>query len=117
MLTPQKILDALKADQTGCSFDSRGDRPPDCGYMVSMRGLEVRLPQDIVPYGILSAYLEWVTPVLRAEGHYLGVWYDGTHTYLDVSYWVYGLEEALSLAADHEQLAFYSLEEKRSIPL
>ena len=57
------------------------------------------------------------TPETTAEGEYLGVWTNPVSgvTYYDKSVWVAGLDEAIAIGNQHNQLAIWDIANEKEV--
>ena len=84
----------------------------DSGYMVSLRGLEMRL-SDVMEQALQERLLEqYLATVAVKHGgqavmHYWGGWRSGGFSYFDVSIHIESRGEAVSMALRHGQEAIY----------
>lgn len=90
-----------------------GDSAPSSGYVVSLSGNEVTIPENTLqPADIVEYFVNRST--IR---DYFGGWIDNGLTYLDVSVIIPSLESAIQLAKENSQIAIYDLSAGRSIKL
>jgi hypothetical protein len=86
----------------------------DSGYMVSMQGFEMQVPQSEFTVWRLTEFIK-----NRAEEFdyaFLGIWEEGDIVYLDCSLWVRDKDVAKRLAIKNAQLAFWDCENAVAIP-
>lgn len=102
----------------GFTEDSAGNRPKT-GYMVSLKGMEVKLDgvsgmSDLRLNEVCKVYynqIDW-KPNL-----YFGAWVDGDDLYLDVSTNIEDREVAIAFGRANEQISIYGIENNEVIYL
>jgi hypothetical protein len=85
------------------------------GYMVSLFGFELKVPQSELTVWRLTEFIK--NRAEEFEYAYLGIWQDDDDVYLDVSIWVRDEETAERLAIQNAQLAFWDCREGKAITL
>lgn len=91
-------------------------RAPSSIYVVSLSDYEAAF------HGLPCAHelVEWIESIqetLNVPNHYIGGWQKGTLFYLDVSFLVNGLGQAIAKAWHHHQEAIYHPYSRCSIPV
>lgn len=96
--------------QGGFTIDPGTGHPRKSGYAVApSKSTERRIPRGEFDEKALRSYIRSQRHLLMHDGAHLGGWeYDG-HVYLDVSIVVDDYDEALRLATQGDQIAFYDL--------
>ena len=102
----------------GFTEDSAGNSPKT-GYMVSLKGMEVRLSEvsrmsDLRLNEVCKVYynqIDW-KPNL-----YFGAWVDGDDLYLDVSTNIEDRDVAIAFGRANEQISIYGIENNEVIYL
>src|SRR5688572_27996241 len=95
------LAEILKDDH-GFTYDPETDTLAKTGYAVSIRKDLEKVYPGFVSNETIEAYIK----ALPIHG-FIGGWYDGTSTYLDVALVVETEREAVSLARSYDQLAYY----------
>jgi hypothetical protein len=84
------------------------------GYMVSLFGFEMKIPQNELTVWRLNEFIKNRSE--KFEYAYLGIWQDGNDVYLDVSIYVKNRDTARQIAVENAQLAFWDCEKGEAIP-
>lgn len=83
------------------------------GYMVALNELE-----EVIPVTSFNAsQLERMATIAKAKGGYLGAWVDDNKVYLDISYNIGTLQEAIDTGKREKQLAIWDVKNMREIRL
>jgi len=96
-----------------------GEFNPNNGFMVSIKGHELSIPYNLngIQYDI-ARYIKSKADILisgLSENKFLGAWLDNGLLYLDVSILVDTEIEAIQLAKENNQLAYFNNSTKESI--
>jgi hypothetical protein len=104
----------------GASYNLlNGEFNPTNGYMVSIKGHELSITYNTkgLQYNI-SQYIKSKADILisgLSEDKFLGAWLDNELLYLDISILVTTENEAIQLAKENNQLAYFNNSTKESI--
>lgn len=97
-----------------------GEFNPNHGYMVSIKGHETKVNasgKKSFQYDI-AQYIKSKADILISgitDDKFIGAWIDNDYLYLDVSILVDSETEALQIAKENNQLAYFNNETKESI--
>ena len=97
---------------------------PTSGYVVSMTGIEktyVLFGNDVVKEilisGAVKMYVKDNDDILSLPGMYLGSWIDNGVLYIDISNVIDNEHDALRMAVANKQLAYYDLNNAKTIEI
>ena len=115
MLDLNKIADKILVSPEGGTVrvSGTGNPPPDTGYFVGngRRGL-------VCPVGMVSRAIVLGAVVhLHTDARFIGWWTDGDRFYIEPSDWMPSEIEALALARERGELAFFDVERQADIRL
>jgi hypothetical protein len=101
----RKILKARQSE--GVTLNGQGQAASITGgYMVSVKGHEVRLPGDSEFREVVRAVRQHIRKI--SAGQYLGAWFSDGQLVLDISVNIQGLEDALVFGRNNEQEMIYN---------
>lgn len=112
------MADALSVPDGGFTVDPRSGEDVTSGYAVAVHpDLCVIHTGDVEAGDILAYMISYAADILARPGRVVGGWRDPDSgmAYLDVSTVVPDLDEAMSLAREHRQLAIFDLAQMISI--
>ena len=113
------VVGAIGQPDQGFTYNPLTDSSPTTGYAVSAhKDRELVVDAKTVNAVTLTEYVLKNQDLLKQSGNYLGGWNnpkDGK-VYLDISTVVQTADEAQSLAASNNQLAYFDLEHGQSVP-
>lgn len=101
------VVEYAAKSGSGLTIDVIYGGVPNTGYAVSLAGYEVNVAANVLPLA-LRQYIRAYMPLL--EKYWLGLWEKDGRIYLDVTTIEESFEEALKLARENKQIAFYHLD-------
>lgn len=108
---------ALSVKNGGVTFNLEG-KAPEKGYMVSIVGQEIVIPELDYVYENLEDYINERISLLNSMSNlYVGVWYHKGHYYIDLSENILGKAEALKQGILRSQKAIWNVTEGSEIAL
>lgn len=111
-----KTTSLIEQLREGGFSESLDGQNPTRGYMVALsKDSEIKIPMGKVTDASIMDYVLDNYEALSKPNAYLGGWSDGGNAFIDVSYNVFELDEALRLAVKGEQEAVYDISSGESI--
>lgn len=108
---------ALSVKNGGVTFNLEG-KAPEKGYMVSIVGQEIVIPETQYSSDILDGYVNDKMAVLNSMSNlYVGVWYHKGNYYIDLSENILNKADALKQGILRSQKAIWNVTEGREIAL
>ena len=108
---------ALSVKNGGVNLNIEG-KAPEKGYMVSVVGQEIVIPELDYVYENLEDYINERISLLNSMSNlYVGVWYHKGHYYIDLSENILGKAEALKQGILRSQKAIWNVTEGSEIAL
>lgn len=95
-----------------------GDYNPNFGYMVAVKGHELKLPITQFHNKSLAEYIASKCHILMTNSNcnmFLGAWVDKGFVYLDVSQLITDKIKALNIAISQNEIAIFDNENKESV--
>ena len=100
---------ALSVKNGGVTFNLEG-KAPEKGYMVSIVGQEIVIPETQYSSDILDGYVNDKMAVLNSMSNlYVGVWYHKGHYYIDLSENILNKADALKQGILRSQKAIWDI--------
>ena len=114
----ERLLESIHDAGGGFTYQATTGREPHGGYVVSPypeRSVS-KSPKTVTPDDVMD-YLNANKDLLKQPDHYLGAWHDGGSgkIYLDVSVVKQKEVEARQLALEHDQIAYFNLNEFKEV--
>lgn len=109
-------------ENSGASYNLlSGEFNPNNGYMVSIKGHELKIPYNTegLQYEI-AQYIKTKADILisgLSENKFIGAWLNDGYLFLDVSIKVDTLNEAIQLGRENNQLAIFDCSNGKEITL
>lgn len=105
-----KSIKRLHERNNGCTYNiNRG--PIDLhAFLASYEGFEWKVKGHQVSTAILERYVETYRDLLDNDDHYIGTWYDGEYSYIDISVAFSNYDQAMTFARLNNQLAIFETE-------
>ena len=108
---------ALSVKNGGVAFNLEG-KAPDKGYMVSIVGQEIVIPELDYIYDNLEDYINERISLLNSMSNlYVGVWHHKGHYYIDLSENILSKSDALKQGILRSQKAIWNVTEGSEIAL
>ena len=108
---------ALSLRNDGVTFNLEG-KAPEKGYMVSVVGQEIVIPELDYVYENLEDYINERMSLLNSMSNlYVGVWHHKGHYYIDLSENILGKAEALKQGILRSQKAIWDITANEEIKL
>jgi hypothetical protein len=105
----------------GATFNLVTGTSPTTGYVVSEAGFELRLKlfgddltKQILINSIVVNFIREFGFELNNPKNFIGGWIDGKHLYLDISRVYDNEHDALRMAVENKQKAYYSIDKDKT---
>ena len=115
---------ASTVDNGGATMNVATNDVPTSGYVVSMMGNEKTyklfgndVVKEILISGAVKMYVKDNDDILSLPGMYLGSWIDDGVLYIDISNVIDNEHDALRMAVANKQLAYYDLNNAKTIEI
>jgi hypothetical protein len=112
------LLTEAQNTHWGFSYNiNTGDVNPKRGFMASVKGYELKVPDESNLFEVGIEYVKNNAHKLMENGMYLGLWFDDGYAYFDVSRNFNTMTRAMKFARENEQLAIWDCKRNEGLSL